>query len=227
MPYKTRRMNHLDSNCFIDLCIIYTTQSGDSEITWPFYIFLVIINALFILKMLLLILQAYLITFNNIVESVKQYLNLKYPSLKYLHPRVKQVLEPEQTKKQRIKKLIYKIRKALMPHAKQISMFKKYTTQNISGSRLQKEPKFYSAHTQLASPNPTDRFLVMDNELNTKNQDDDRIIENDNIDEEQKLRQFQLRQIIDWMIEEKYKQIIIYIFQYFISQYVQYNLQYK
>ncbi|CAD8117448.1 unnamed protein product [Paramecium sonneborni] len=125
-PYNSNDLNYLDSKStvacavsFILASSIYTAQSSNiQEIVWPFYIIIGILNALFIVQMLIKILSAYFVKLSDQIDKVKNFINHHFPNLIIRYPFIAKILESRKKKLERIKCRFGKLRTYLRTQAK-------------------------------------------------------------------------------------------------------------
>ncbi|CAD8124033.1 unnamed protein product [Paramecium sonneborni] len=138
-PYMTGDLNYLDTQstivCAISIILgssIYTAQQSNlQEIVWPFYIIIGILNALFVVQMLIKILFAYFVKLHDQIDQVKEFIISHFPNTVRRHPFIIQLFESRKKQQDRIRGRFRKIRAYLIVQARKILEFKKLNNLEI------------------------------------------------------------------------------------------------
>ncbi|CAD8087564.1 unnamed protein product [Paramecium sonneborni] len=132
-PYMTGDLNYLDTQstvvCAVSIILgssIYSAQQSDlSEIVWPFYIIIGILNGLFIIRMLIKILFAYFDKLHEQIDKVKELIVNNFPNFIKRHPFIQELFESRKKQQIRVKERYAKIRNHLLPQAKLVLEYRK------------------------------------------------------------------------------------------------------
>ncbi|CAD8108833.1 unnamed protein product [Paramecium primaurelia] len=121
-PFKLPYLNYLDdmstlvcgTSIVLGMTLYSANQSGNQEIIWPFYIFLIIINGVFIAILLWEILWAQLDGQEEALDKIRNKLNAKFPNLQNKNWLTRKLLTNRAEQRKRIKKRFKMIREYLM-----------------------------------------------------------------------------------------------------------------
>ncbi|CAD8125630.1 unnamed protein product [Paramecium sonneborni] len=162
-PFKLPYLNLLDeaqtmicgTSIVIGMTIYQANKSDNQEIIWPFYILLIVINAIFIIIIVWEILWAQIEDNQDKLDKFRDKINKQYPYLKKKNILLNRLLTNRSEQQQRVKKRYMKIKKYLMKIVHQHPGF--YQQPIVSSSNKQsniyQSSEFVFYHTPLSIEN--------------------------------------------------------------------------
>ncbi|CAD8125007.1 unnamed protein product [Paramecium sonneborni] len=121
-PYKLPYLNYLDdmstlvcgTSIVLGMTLYSANQSDNQEIIWPFYIFLIVINGVFITAVVWEILWAQLEGQEEALDKIRNKINAKFPDLQNKNWLMRKLLINRAQQRDRIKRRFKMIREYLM-----------------------------------------------------------------------------------------------------------------
>ncbi|CAD8211891.1 unnamed protein product [Paramecium octaurelia] len=187
-PYMSGDLNYLDTKstiaCAVSIILgssIYTAQQSNlSEIVWPFYVIIGILNALFVAEMLVKIVFAYFQKLHDQIDYVKDFIKSHFPKAISRYPFLNELFESKKKKQDRIRERYNKLRVHLISQAKKILEFKRLNNLEIPGriktelldshddQQEKHEQKFGINSINSPSMDPSDKLDFKNEDLSAK-----------------------------------------------------------